>query len=78
MVIERMECENIVSNDNRTLVNKSLHFSQKRLDEFAIIYTQQLRKKVREIQAHKDRQFVNNYFETYDNSEVINENGESK
>ena len=74
-----MELKNTISNIDRTLENKNINLSQKRLDEFSNLYSQQLRDRVKEIQLQNDKHFLETYFNDYDkSSEVITEDGRNK
>lgn len=72
-----MECKkSIVPSTSRTLDYKNLNLSQKKLDEYANLYSQQLRDRVKEIKLRKDKEFLSHYFKDYDiASEGITENG---
>ena len=74
-----MSYQNIISNNNRENDNKNVNLSQKKLDEFSNLYSQQLRAKVKEIQLQHDKLFLEQYFKDYDtSSEVIKEDGDTK
>jgi len=47
---------------------------QTTIDPFIDTYSQQLRKKVKEILRQKDEQFVDKFFRDYNNSEVCIDN----
>jgi len=74
-----MESKNTVSEIDRENDNKNVNLSQKKLDEFSNLYSQQLRAKVKEIQLQHDKLFLEQYFKDYDtSSEGISEDGDNK
>ena len=51
-----------------------IFLAQTTIDDYAEIYSNYLRGKVKEIIAKRDKEFVEIYFDQYDKSEVVIEN----